>query len=383
MTRKLGRLINHLAHKDPKRRVETARELGALGDGEAVEPLINALANARGDDEIIAIARALQQVGDKRAIEPLLDRSSHGMALDDRNPARVAVAVAVTSFGDEAVPLLYDLLMASKRVDAIAELLAQIGTERAVAALISYLEYLDTEEGAASYSKSNMGLPAVGQQAVLRALGESPSPTVAGAMANVLATTSSMLTRELAAKLLISRGWEPSNSCEALRYSLALLRIEHSEHPEWNYSYPSDDPRGAPPLPDPAKAILEQWGSQLGGEVTNLVEDLCTNSEIIGEDDAKLLWALAGDLDQRAIDLLAELSRSPQARPSYYATCALSAVDDDRIVSILEEIAANPREVTLLDHDEAAFQHVGEQTLDNEPQRQVATAELQRRRTRR
>lgn len=69
--RDLAVLLVELRSPDRGRRAVAARELGELGDSEAVEPLIAALA-AWGDEGGYAAAFALGELGDARAVEPLV-----------------------------------------------------------------------------------------------------------------------------------------------------------------------------------------------------------------------------------------------------------------------------------------------------------------------
>jgi HEAT repeat protein len=65
-------LIEALSYeKDHNVRQSAAWSLGELGDGRAVEPLIEALDDRKRVREVAA--RALGEIGDERAVEPLID----------------------------------------------------------------------------------------------------------------------------------------------------------------------------------------------------------------------------------------------------------------------------------------------------------------------
>ncbi len=120
----------------PPRASSAARALGALGDAQAVDPLLAAL---RDPDEIVrwAAAEALGALGDARAVEPLLaavrDPAGHG---------RGAAAQALGALGDgRAVePLLAALRDPDDHVrGAAAQALGALGDGRAVEPLLAAL----------------------------------------------------------------------------------------------------------------------------------------------------------------------------------------------------------------------------------------------------
>ena len=98
-------LIDALNYQeDHNIRLAAASALGTMGDGRAVEPLIAALDDERGVNEVAALA--LGEIGDLRAVEPLTK------TLGDENwEVRSSAAKALGKIGDgRAVDPLVNLL---------------------------------------------------------------------------------------------------------------------------------------------------------------------------------------------------------------------------------------------------------------------------------
>jgi HEAT repeat protein len=104
-------LIAALAGADGQHQSAVAAALGELGDPRAVEPLIAALAGADGQPRD-AVAAALGALGDPRAVEPLIT----ALAGADGQP-RDAVAAALGALGD---PRAVEPLIASKQAQKLA-----------------------------------------------------------------------------------------------------------------------------------------------------------------------------------------------------------------------------------------------------------------------
>ena len=89
------RLLKRLSgRQDPRFRWRTAEVLGRIGDGRAVDPLIEAL---QDDDSGVreAAATALAKIGDPKAVQPLTE------ALEDEEPAvQIRAALGLADFPD-------------------------------------------------------------------------------------------------------------------------------------------------------------------------------------------------------------------------------------------------------------------------------------------
>ena len=106
-------LVDLLSDPSWQVRREAAEALGALGDGQAVAPLIEVLENRDGDWSVrAATARSLGRLGDARAVEAL------GAVLNDMNAhVRHMAAIALGRIG---TPETAEPLVAAARSDSDA-----------------------------------------------------------------------------------------------------------------------------------------------------------------------------------------------------------------------------------------------------------------------
>ena len=130
-------LIRVLKGRRSDMRCWAAGTLGEIGDERAVEPLLRAFKRSADWDVRRTIAQALGEIGDERAVEPLINAF-----MGHDHPVHRAAAEALVKIGKPAIePLIHALKhrFPNTREEA-AEVLGEIGDEKAVEPLISMLK---------------------------------------------------------------------------------------------------------------------------------------------------------------------------------------------------------------------------------------------------
>ncbi len=154
------------------------KALGKLHARQAVEPLLQALPNTRGD-VFNAILLALGEIGDPRALQPLtsvvLDAIGPTMkAFDPASEIRLAAVQALGLLGDrQATDLLVRLLKIEpdERVDAeIVRALGRIGDPNAVEPLIHFVEHPSAATGRSNEAAQRQAIEALGMLGDQRAI---------------------------------------------------------------------------------------------------------------------------------------------------------------------------------------------------------------------
>lgn len=138
--------ISRLRDGSPWVRVDAARELGAIGDANAIGPLIAALEDENGDVRKAA-AEALGEIGDERAAEGLIK-----LFIDQRLDVRETAVAALAGIGPPASGPLSKALKdqhVTIRKNA-AEILGKIGDKGATEPLVAALEDEDAGVRAAA-----------------------------------------------------------------------------------------------------------------------------------------------------------------------------------------------------------------------------------------
>jgi hypothetical protein len=358
-------LIRVLRHRDSIRRRSAADALRALGDLRAIDPLTAALADE--DEKVgVAAARALAGIGDPKAIGPIIDRIHELRSMPFgkyHEEPQESLADVLTQFGDAAAEAVANAVSADRLWlgHAVRALRGMRGSDAAADALLILL--------------SRPG-PRVFR--IAEALGAVGTPRAIKALARLLVEDDYYETRAQACQALKRARWQPRNSKEATWYALA--EIEQAEVLPWVYMTPEDDPHEVPDWAETlAQALISEWGPEVADHALDALQ---RGDYVRTESLLKVLWALADLLDRRAVGPLAQLAESGEARIAYYSTCVLVNVKAEGVVPVLSRIAATKRAVTILAHDEDAFQHIGERKVDNEAQRRIASEELERRRGR-
>jgi len=138
----IGPLVKLLHNEDEEIREESAYALGQMGNGQAIEPLLNILRDITNNDCIRGIAaEALGKLGSMEAlyfINEFLEQDKG--ARDDTQ--RQKAALALINLGAAGIIKLIDVLKASSNPYAISsaiEALAIIGETRAIDPILSFL----------------------------------------------------------------------------------------------------------------------------------------------------------------------------------------------------------------------------------------------------
>lgn len=150
----LSKYFKELTSLDWHRREITCRELGAIGDESAVQPLIDLLDDSRPPVQQAA-CDALGEIGDERAVFPLVRR------LDTARHLRHSICRVLGLIGDHRA---FETLMKYIEDDspsvyfAVYKSLGQLADERALEPLIERLEYDDWHiREAICYSLGDLG----------------------------------------------------------------------------------------------------------------------------------------------------------------------------------------------------------------------------------
>jgi len=200
---KLQDNVKMLREGDVNERQRAAIALGASGNSNAVEPLIEALED---EDDFVRnfVVRALGSIGDARALEPLVKATEDPNLLVRRS--------AVAALGNLGNPEAFDPLIKAfndghfmvRRSAAAA--LGSLGDPRAIDSLIEALGDKDTYINDAAVS----GLTQIGEAAI---------PNLVSALGN-------WFMAHAAAEVLENLDWAPSSDQEKIRFQVATRNTQ-------------------------------------------------------------------------------------------------------------------------------------------------------------
>lgn len=183
----------------------------------------------------------------------------------------------------------------------------------------------------------------------------------------------------------IAGGWKGRNAREAVWVELARIEASRRKHgPLYRDQVPSADPHD-PPGWGYWDRLLAYGAQEATAQLLAALdrEDFKHKDELV-----ELIWALADQLDERAIGPLASLAEDPDPHVAYYATCALINVKSDEVLPILARIAKTSRSrvISKFVGTEASANDPNEiwpvsklEKVENVEQRRIAEAEWKRR----